>query len=84
MRSNQLIDIFSALSTGSIKSSTGDPSRGKGLPLVINHSKSRHFKSFKLIANDAYIDLSSNNVSVMNEHFSGTLYYFELTDNSHG
>jgi hypothetical protein len=81
IRGAKIAEIFSALIGGKIKSSTGDPTRGRGLPLIAENAKTGHFKEFKMIANDAYIDLISNETSVMNEHFSGTLYYFELAEN---
>jgi len=77
-RGEELNKIFSALISGKIKSSTGLPTRGKGLPLIAKIAKSGHFCSFKIISNDAYIDVTNNEVSAMNENFSGTLYYFEL------
>lgn len=77
----KIAQIFTALIDGKIKSSTGDPTRGRGLPLIATNAKSGHFKEFKMIANDAYIDLISNKTSRMDEHFSGTLYYFELAEN---
>jgi hypothetical protein len=80
-RKLKIAQIFSALIDGKIKSSTGDPTRGRGLPLIAKNAKSGHFKEFKMIANDAFIDLISNETSMMNEHFSGTLYYFELAVN---
>ena len=82
LRRQNIAALFTALINGQIKSSTGDPTRGRGLPLIAKNAKSGHFKAFKMIANDAYIDLISNETAVMNEHFSGTLYYFELAEYS--
>lgn len=77
-RGESLNKIFSALVNGRIKSSTGIATRGKGLPLIADNAKSGHFCSFKIISNDAYIDVLNNTVSAMNQNFRGTLYYFEL------
>lgn len=52
-RGEDLTNIFSALISGKIKSSTGLPTRGKGLPLIAKVAKSDQFLSFKIISNDA-------------------------------
>ena len=72
--------IFSALVDGKIKSSTGDPTRGKGLPLVAKNAISGNFSSFYMIANDTFINMKAGETSIMNEHFDGTLFFFELTE----
>jgi hypothetical protein len=83
-RGVELSLIFQNLEQGKIKSSTGKSERGKGIPLVADSAKSGHFSRFIILSNDAYIDMSDNTVSVMHQHFSGTLYYFELTENKYG
>lgn len=77
-RGLQLSEIFSNLTAGKIKSSTGKPMRGRGLPLVASLAKTDNFNQFVIISNDAYIDVIAEEVSTMNEFFSGTLFYFEL------
>lgn len=79
IRGLKISQIFTALSTGKITSSTGDPARGRGIPLISKHAQSGVFSAFKLISNDAYIDMTTQETSVMNENFSGTLFFFELT-----
>lgn len=77
-RGLQLNEIFSNLAAGKIKSSTGIPMRGRGLPLVVSLAKTDNFNRFVIISNDAFIDVIAEEVSTMNEFFSGTLFYFEL------
>jgi hypothetical protein len=81
-RGMQLSSVFSELVAGNIRSSTGLPSRGRGIPLVSDCAQSGHFSTFIIISNDAYIDVISHNTSAMNEHFSGSLFYFELQEHN--
>lgn len=79
-RASELHSILRELISGNIKSSTGNPSRGRGLPLISDCSKTGHFEAFQMISNDAYIDLKMSTATSMNEHFSGTLFHFELKE----
>jgi len=78
MRANRLATIFNALSEGRINSSTQDPTRGRGIPRIVDCAKSGHFRKFNIITNDAFIDVVQDSVYAMDAHFSGTIYYFEL------
>ena len=78
----QLQEILTNLTSGKIKSSTGRDDRGRGIPLIAEHSVCNHFCSFHIISNDAYIDLREGTASAMNEHFGGTLFHFELVEAS--
>jgi hypothetical protein len=74
----ELAHMFENLVAGRISSSTGDPSRGRGIPLIADCASSHMFSQFNIIANDAYVDLKKRVAAAMNEHFSGTLFHFEL------
>lgn len=78
MRRRELAHMFENLVAGRISSSTGDPSRGRGIPLIADCANSSIFGQFNIVANDAYVDLKEKVTAVMNEHFNGTLFYFEL------
>ncbi|MCK7596899.1 hypothetical protein M0G74_06395 [Microbulbifer sp. CAU 1566] len=81
LRGMQLEKVLKDLVDGKIKSSTQDPARGRGMPLIADCAQSGNFENFVIIANDGYVDLINSTVSVMNENFSGTIYYFELKKN---
>jgi len=77
-RSKESNKVFNALISGDICSRTGKKERGKGIPLIERHSKNKIFSDFKIISNDVYIDLKTNNISNMSENFSGTVIVLEL------
>lgn len=77
-RGQELTNIYSALTSGKIKSSTGLKERGKGIPIINDYSKSSNFGEFISISNDAYIDLKNESVSAMSESLSGTFFFFSL------
>lgn len=66
------------LLSGEIKSRTGLKERGKGLPLIYDHSKNEQIGEFKIIANDVYADLKTGKNFKMQHKFKGSLLYFEL------
>lgn len=83
IRGEELKTTFDHLSSGLIKSRTGIASRGKGIPKIVQVADNNLFNRFLLIANDAYIDIKSNEVSAMNENFSGTMFFFEINQGTH-
>lgn len=72
-------DLVKPLFAGEIKSRTGKPERGKGIPQVYQSSKDKAFKSFYLISNDIKVDMKTMNIEKLNNNFSGTLFYWELS-----
>ncbi len=52
--------------------------RGKGIPQIVRHSQSDHFKSFYIIANDVKIDLKNQSKEQLNFNLNGTFLYWEL------
>jgi len=79
-RFKEIFEITQRLMRGEIKSSTGKRERGKGIPLLSKIAKEGHFSDFKLWANDAYVDFAKNEQYLMHEHFSGSLFYFQITE----
>lgn len=79
-RERQIGWIQSKLESGDIKSSTKNPSRGRGMPHILKCAKSGDFRKFNIISNDAYVDVIGRRISAMRENFSGTIYYFELQE----
>lgn len=74
-----LANIWDGLTQGKIRSRTGDPSRGRGIPLISDSSESDDYSNFIIIANDAYLDLKEKTTSAMREVFSGTLFQIEIS-----
>lgn len=74
-----LANIWDGLTQGKIRSRTGDPSRGRGIPLISDSSELDDYTSFIIIANDAYLDLKGKTTSAMCEFFSGTLFRIEIS-----
>jgi len=72
-------DLVEPLFKGKIKSRTGKPERGKGIPQVYDSSKNKAFKEFYLISNDVKVDMKNMNIKKLNNNFSGTLFYWELS-----
>jgi len=71
-------DLMPRLLSGEISSRTGLKERGRGFPLIYNHSKNKHIGSFIIISNDVYADVKNEKYSKMKYILPGTLLYFEL------
>jgi len=80
-RSN--LDLVPRLFAGEIKSRTSRPERGKGIPQIFECSHDRTFQKFILISNDVYANMKTQEYRLINNHFRGTLYYWELKNNNH-
>ena len=52
--------------------------RGKGIPQIIDHSRSPRFKSFYIITNDVKIDLKTGGSEQLNHSLNGTFLHWEL------
>ncbi|MFA6969209.1 MAG: hypothetical protein WC217_01255 [Candidatus Paceibacterota bacterium] len=52
--------------------------RGKGIPQIIDHSKSPRFRSFYIITNDVRIDLKTGTSEQLNHNLNGTFLHWEL------
>ena len=52
--------------------------RGKGIPQIVDHAKSLHFRSFYVITNDVMINLKSGYKEQLKHTLDGTFLYWEL------
>ena len=52
--------------------------RGKGIPQIVDHSGSPHFRSFYIITNDIKIDLKTGAKKQLKNDLNGTFLYWEL------
>lgn len=77
-------DLIKPLFEGEIKSRTGRPERGKGIPQVYESSMDPSFSKFILITNDVFVNLKTLETKKLKNNFSGTLFYWELTNNTNG
>jgi len=73
-------NLIKPLFNGEIKSRTGKPERGKGIPQVYDSSKHPSFSKFILITNDVFVNLKTLESKILHQNFSGTLFYWELTN----
>lgn len=74
------VDLVEALFKGEIKSRTGKPERGKGIPQVYESSKHDNFTKFILISNDVYVNLKTLEKHKLRESFNGTIFHWELAN----
>lgn len=73
------LDLIEHLFAGEIKSRTGRPERGKGIPQVYECSQHPSFSKFILISNNIYADLKNKSCKLLKQNFQGTMFYWELT-----
>jgi hypothetical protein len=71
-------NLVKPLFNGEIKSRTGRPERGKGIPQVYESSQHKSFSKFIMITNDVYVNMKNLDTKKLNNNFSGTLFYWEL------
>lgn len=70
--------LVEPLFNGEIKSRTGRPERGNGIPQVYDSSKHRAFNKFIMITNDVHVNMKTLEIQKLKNNFSGTLFYWEL------
>jgi hypothetical protein len=70
--------LVEPLFNGEIKSRTGRPERGNGIPQVYDSSKHKAFNRFVMITNDVYVNMKTLEIKKLRNNFSGTLFYWEL------
>ncbi|MCH7413772.1 hypothetical protein MM213_09775 [Belliella sp. R4-6] len=78
------VDLIEPLFNGEIKSRTGRPERGNGIPQVYDSSKDKAFSKFVLITNDVFVNLKTLETKKLKNNFSGTLFYWELKQDNDG
>lgn len=72
------LDIIETAFKNGIKSRTGFPWRGKGLPTIYENYLDGHIKNLVVISNDVYLDFDRNIRYKLNNPFSGTYYYWKV------
>jgi hypothetical protein len=74
------ISLVDDLLAGEIQSRIGKDNeiRGKGIPQIVEHADSKHFKAFYIIANDVKIDLKTKSREQLKHKLNGTFLYWEL------
>lgn len=76
------LELVPKLFAGEIRSRTARPERGKGIPQIFECSQDKTFSKFVLISNDIYADLKTQEYRLIKSEFEGTLFYWELINNS--
>lgn len=74
------LDLLSSAFSGKIKSRTGLDYRGRGLPKIINSVGAGYCSNFVAITNNVLFTGDNSTNRVLGEDFSGTFYYFELSE----
>ncbi len=76
-------DLVNDLLDGKIKSreKIDNKIRGKGIPQIANNSSSSNFARAYIISNDVKINLKEKTAEALNWNFSGTMLFWELTNN---
>lgn len=74
------IKIVDELLSGKIQSRVDEDNeiRGKGIPQIVEYSKTRTFKEFYIITNDVKINLKTSDREQLDYNFSGTFLYWEI------
>lgn len=70
-------DYIKSALEGELRSSTGQPFRGKGLPQIYSFSKGGYIKNLTIISNRGYFTSGRN--EDMEEDLEGTLFYWEIS-----
>lgn len=71
-------ELVPDLLEGIISSRTKEKERGRGFPLIYEHSKDLNIKRFIIISNDVYSDIKNGDHKKLNISFDGTLLYWEI------
>ena len=76
------IDLIPKLFSGEIfLTRTKEKNRGKGFPLIYNHSNNNCIKNFMIISNDVRVKIPSKECQKLKHKFQGTFLYWELHPN---
>lgn len=76
-------DLVGDLLSGRIKSreKVDNNIRGKGIPQIAKNSSNNNISKAYIVSNDVKIDLKTGGAEKLSNNFSGTLLYWELTNN---
>jgi hypothetical protein len=72
-------DILKKILQGEVRSSTGVPGRGNGLPGMYNHCKAGRIRNLTVLANDAIGHAENDRFESLGSPFHGTLIYWEVS-----
>ena len=72
-------DLLKDIMEGKLKSRTGLSFRGKGLPASLKAFQRNSFSKFTIVTNGVYADFENNTFKTLYSKFSGTLIFFELS-----
>jgi hypothetical protein len=72
-------DLLKDIMEGKLKSRTGLSFRGKGLPASLKAFRRNSFSKFTIVTNGVYADFEKNTFTTFYPKFSGTLIFFELS-----
>lgn len=78
VKSKSNVDLVQDLFDGKISSRTEQSERGRGFPLIFNHSKNPRIKNLMIITNDVMANLKTEHYINMSADFKGTLIYIEI------
>jgi hypothetical protein len=71
--------ILRRLFEGTIRSSSGKPGRGNGIPRMYDHSKAQRVRNLTVVANKVKGEAEADRYDILNEPFPGTLLYWEIS-----
>lgn len=77
------INLVDDLLSGKLQSridETDKDIRGQGIPQIVEHANSDHFKSFYIIANDVKINLKTGDKKQLKYKLNGTFLHWELQE----
>lgn len=76
-------DLVEDLLSGRIKSREiiDNEIRGKGIPQMAENSRNNNISKAYIVSNDVKINLKTWSAEKLSDNFSGTLLYWELTNN---
>jgi hypothetical protein len=72
-------ELLQDIMEGKLKSRTGLSFRGKGLPASLKAFQRKSFSKFTIVTNGVYADFEKNTFKTFQPKFSGTLIFFELS-----
>lgn len=73
-------DLINSAFQGRMKSKTGKPWRGTGLPEIYETFEDNVIKNLVVITNDVYCDFGTGTFKILKDKFSGTYYYWEIDE----
>ena len=76
------VELMRDIFKGGILSSTRESNRGNGLPNIFRARSRRQFSRLICITNNVYIDFDKDDYRLLENSFSGTFFYWEVSDDA--